>query len=461
MTSRLDDLLDLSLGNAFAADGASVEPTAPLPERIGRYTIRSLLGRGGLGAVWLGRDDELGRDVAIKVLHEAHAGDAALLQRFRDEARTCSQLQHPGIVSVHELGTTTDGRLYYTMRVVAGETLQGLLRRWTQAPVDRRRCLAVLERAAQAVAFAHRHGVVHGDLTPANIMVGEFGEVQVLDWGLSRRTDAGTNAAAPAGAKAIGTPAYMAPEQAHGATSRVDSRTDVFGLGAILCEILTGSPPYVGASIFQVHERAAVGAIDEAMARLQAVAGDAELTALARQCLEPERDRRPADAGAVAQVLATHLQAIDARAHRFELDAAEQRARAIAERRARRVTTLLATFLVLAVSSASGAWLWWRSAHEERQARANQRAAAAVTAVRQVQAKATDEAGLAGMQAAARAKAELFDWRQSGLLLDGIYARLLASLRPQRAPALERAGQAKEPATGASVQALHAAADAA
>lgn len=393
MTTHLDRLLDRSLETAFGREDVQQhDQDAPLPDRIGRYAITRRLGIGGLGAVYIGLDEELGRNVAIKILHERHSRDQVLLKHFREEAKICSQLQHPGIVPVHELGETDDGRIYYTMRVVAGETLQQILEAGDHEGSGARsnqRFLTILERAAQAVAFAHEHDIVHGDLTPANIMVGEFGEVQVLDWGLCRRTD-GSSSPAPTAGRALGTPAYMAPEQAHGAKRRVDPKTDLFGLGGILCRGLTGKPPYVGDSIYQIHERAAAGSLAPTMERLDRINGAPELVALAKSSLSPDPTDRPESASLFAQTITDHLQAMETRAHRYELDAAEQRAQARSAQRARRLTTMLAASIVFAVVVTSGTWLWWRSEQQHRRSEANQRAIAALATARQLGEQAHD-----------------------------------------------------------------------
>jgi serine/threonine-protein kinase len=189
-------------------------------------------------------------------------------QRFLREARLTGALQHPGIVPVHNLGRLADGRLFYTMKLVRGRTLAELLRDEPDGPERLPRLLAVVEKVCQAVAYAHSRGVIHRDLKPSNVMVGQFGEVQVMDWGLAKELSRTEPAVVPdeatedvetvgrveeaaglsrAGA-ALGTPAYMPPEQAAGDWDIVDERADVFALGAILCQALTGQPPYQGAN---------------------------------------------------------------------------------------------------------------------------------------------------------------------------------------------------------------------
>ncbi len=251
--------------------------TAELPARVGRlfdpaapeagaatesrYQRLSLHGAGGIGQVWLARDTELGRDVALKQLRPETAQDAASRARFLEEARVTGQLEHPNIVPVHDLVRPADGsQPYYIMRFVKGRTLSAAVAAYHDNPQAGRIELLGLMNAflavCNALAFAHSRGVLHRDLKGQNVILGEFGEVNVLDWGLARRMgDRETaNALVPAAdgpgptptlpGQVLGTPGYMAPEQAAGRTDEIDARTDVYGLGAILYEVLTGRPPF-------------------------------------------------------------------------------------------------------------------------------------------------------------------------------------------------------------------------
>jgi serine/threonine protein kinase len=191
-----------------------------------RYDLLGTLGRGGMGTVYRVLDHELQREVALKVLD---VDDDELLP---GEARVAARLEHPGIVPVHDLGRLPDGRLYFTMKLVRGERLD----HWATAPRTLPERLAVLQRLCETAAFAHAHGVVHRDLKPQNVMVGTFGEVLVMDWGvalLRGRGQAGTVA---------GTRGFMAPEQAAGAAD-VDARADVHALGALLAWLVGDAAP--------------------------------------------------------------------------------------------------------------------------------------------------------------------------------------------------------------------------
>src|SRR5262245_28627522 len=172
--------------------GAAVERAggvgilAGCPNRTERYQLGEEIARGGMGIVCRATDTVLGREVAVKVLQDKYAPDSAAARRFADEARITGQLQHPNIPAVHDLGVLPDGRPFLAMKLIKGETLEELLKRRGGAVEDRGRFVAAFEQVCQAVAFAHAHDVIHRDLKPANVMVGAFGEVQVMDWGLAK-----------------------------------------------------------------------------------------------------------------------------------------------------------------------------------------------------------------------------------------------------------------------------------
>ncbi len=380
-TGDLDDLLERGLQAAFQGGEPAPAPAEPVPDQFGRYRVLGRLGHGGLGTVYHVRDPQLGREVALKVLRPEYARDAERVRRFREEARISSGLQHPGIVPVYEV-VEQDGQLGYTMRIVQGRTLRELLRT-ADTEAARAALLPVLIQVCEAVAFAHERGVVHGDLTPANVMTGAFGEVQVLDWGMARAwSGEAVTGDEGRGRRSLGTPAYLSPEQARGDAARVGRPADVFGLGAILTELLTGRPPYVGESVYQVHQRAAEGDLEPARQRLRACGGEPELVELAQRCLQVDPAARPADAGEVAAALRAHQAAAGERQRRLELQAVAAQTRAVAERRARRLTVALALLGCLGVVAASLGYLWWRSEHDQRRQAIERRAQAAAAEAR-------------------------------------------------------------------------------
>lgn len=384
------DVPDLS---ETVVDGsAQLAQVAPVQE--GRYLVYGEVARGGMGAILRGHDPVLHRDLAIKVLRDDSAQSPAARQRFREEAQIGGQLQHPGVVPVYELGAFPDGRSYFTMKFVEGVTFAKLLRERSSLEQERSRCLKIFEQVCQTLAYAHARGVLHRDVKPHNVMVGAFGEVQLMDWGLARLANvaekqtavgalpavdlgrAGSSVGETRHGDVLGTPAYMAPEQAQGDLARLGPAADVFSLGAILCEVLTGKPPYSGADASAVLEQARRGDLAEARERLSACGADAELIALAQRCLEVDSAARPANARQVAAAVETYLARVEERARQAELErtaaearVTEARMTAAAERRARRLTLGLAgAVLLLVLGGGAVAWVQQRR-HEEQLAR--------------------------------------------------------------------------------------------
>lgn len=163
-----------------------VSPEVPQRESDSRYRIDGEIARGGMGAILKGRDTDLGRDLAIKVLLDSHKDKPEIVQRFVEEAQIGGQLQHPGIAPIYELGQFADKRPFFAMKLVKGETLSKLLSDRQDTTEDRGKLIGIFEQICQTMAYAHSRGVIHRDLKPANIMVGAFGEVQVMDWGLAK-----------------------------------------------------------------------------------------------------------------------------------------------------------------------------------------------------------------------------------------------------------------------------------
>jgi serine/threonine-protein kinase len=342
-------------------------PEPPPPVRLGRYEVNGELGQGGMGRVLCGRDPDLHRDVAVKVMRGDQHADADLRRRFLAEAQIAAQLQHPGVAPVYELGTAADGSPYFAMKVVRGSTLAELLAARSGPADELVYFVSLFERVCQAVAYAHSRGVVHRDLKPGNVMVGEFGEVLVLDWGLAKVLEAGPcgtvrtvrtlSGDVSADLRILGTPGYLAPEQARGDTDGVDARADVFGLGAILCEMLTGQPPFAGPRHVALGQ-AMQGQLDGACARLDACGADADLVRLARACLALAPADRPADATEVAAQVAAYREESAARARRAEAERVAAEAHAAAARLRQRRAAVLAVVALAALAAVVG--LTWR-----------------------------------------------------------------------------------------------------
>lgn len=210
----------------------------------GRYELVRLLGEGGMSQVHLAHDRELGRDVAVKLLPGRGAGDTEDLERLRDEARAAAAITHPGVVTVHDIGTTGDG-LYVVMAYVDGESLAQRLRR--AGPLDPTDTVAVGQAVCDALEAAHRAGVVHRDVTPGNIMLGRDGTVTVTDFGIARM---GAGAGRTRTGYIVGTPSYLAPEQGHGGD--LDGRADLYALACCLFTALIGRPPFEDDDSFAV-----------------------------------------------------------------------------------------------------------------------------------------------------------------------------------------------------------------
>ncbi|MBS1914122.1 MAG: serine/threonine protein kinase [Bacteroidetes bacterium] len=286
------------------------------------YRIQSFIASGGMGEVYLVEDTALERRVALKVLAAPLASND-LAERMLREARIVARLEHPGIVPVHDVGRLADGRVFFTMKYVDGERLDRHVTLLEGLP-DR---LRLFHKVCEAVAFAHSRGVLHRDLKPENIMVGTFGEVLVMDWGIARLLDdaaaAGNASDAGAGARDVagsghhtahgaimGTPYYMAPEQARGSSGEVDERSDIHALGGILFFLLNGTPP--------PDPGARAGALHAAV-RAYGVWGARALEAICRKAMEERPAARYQSAAFLADDVLRFLDGAAVSAYRENL----------------------------------------------------------------------------------------------------------------------------------------------
>ena len=318
-----------------------------------RFRILRPHARGGLGEVFVAQDTELPREVALKQIQSHYAHDVTSRERFVREAEITGGLEHPGIVPVYGLGTYSDGRPYYAMRFIRGATLKEAIGRFHAAEgpsrdlsvrsVELRRLLTHLLEACHAIEYAHSRGVVHRDIKPSNIMVGKYGETLVVDWGLAKaagkedlaargglscepvlKPRSGSTSEPTAMGKALGTPAYMSPEQAAGRIDLVGVRSDVYSLGATMYETLTGHAPVEGETVDEVLRRAERGEFPRPRDVKPAVRGCLQSICLKAMALEPQ-DRYETAAALAADIerwladepIAAHRDRLSERVDRF------------------------------------------------------------------------------------------------------------------------------------------------
>jgi serine/threonine protein kinase/formylglycine-generating enzyme required for sulfatase activity len=304
------------------------EPAFQLTLSEERYSVEGELGSGGMGKVLLVYDQDIRRRVAMKVLRE-EARDSKAITRFIEEAQATGQLEHPNIAPVYDLGIDRSGRVFFTMKLVRGRNLREILRDLSIGRLETRRhftltrLIQILQQASMGVHYAHVRGVIHRDLKPDNVMVGDFGEVLVMDWGLAKITSRPDNGPVSfsepveshrrdSGQLTVdgtiqGTLVYMSPEQARGWVDEIDERSDVFGLGAILYEILTFRPPYEGKSAREILALAGVGSIQAPRLRAPRNSIPPSLEEICLKALAPSKEERYPDAKAFHEALQVYL----------------------------------------------------------------------------------------------------------------------------------------------------------
>ncbi|MBL8819503.1 MAG: tetratricopeptide repeat protein [Planctomyces sp.] len=358
---------DAERGNT---DHEELEVGALWTESGGRYYILEEVARGGMGAVLRAYDRELDRPVALKVILPTARRNPNSVRRFHQEARITGQLQHPGIPPVHDVGYLSNECPFFAMKLIEGESLSSQLKRRTSPTEELPRFVAIFENICQAVAYAHTQGVVHRDLKPANVMVGEFGEVQVMDWGLARRLNsvrrpseiqdaavADSEEMTREGA-AMGTPAYMPPEQACGLSEAINERSDVFGLAGILCVILTGRPPYTGESPADILEKSCRADLKEACKALESCEAPRPLIEIALQGLRADQNNRPDSAAIMARAILDYRESAERQLQAARIREAAEEARTAERRKRRFAWSLVAVSTLLILSMAIGG-SWW------------------------------------------------------------------------------------------------------
>jgi serine/threonine protein kinase/tetratricopeptide (TPR) repeat protein len=277
--------------------------------QIDHYRLVRVLDKGGMGLVYEAVDEHLDRSVALKVV--LRKGHPHVLHRFRAEARVTGRLEHPNIIPAHDLGVDANGRTYFTMKLVRGETLKQRLQQWREQPLNPSmlfEMLSIMLKVCDALAFAHSRGVIHRDIKPANIMIGEFGEVLVMDWGVARvgtpeearreaeapvdPADRGTRTRLTAYGSIIGTPRYMPPEQADADADAVGPWSDIYSVGVVLYELLTGTTPFEGSDVSQLLRDSIRGEIEPPAARAPERGIPPELASVAMKALATQPEDR-------------------------------------------------------------------------------------------------------------------------------------------------------------------------
>lgn len=260
-----------------------------MPKTVGKYQVLGAVGRGGMGEVFKAYQPDLHRHVAIKTLLSGEQASEEFLQRFQREARMAAMLSHPNIVPIYDIGA--EGKLHYiVMEYVEGRSLKQLLE---EKRLDADKSLRIAYTVARALQFAHDHKVIHRDIKPANLILDKQGRVKILDFGLARSLD---GKGLTASSSMVGTPYYMSPEQAFGAPEELDHRTDLYSLGAVLYEMLTGRPPFEGGTVLAILRK--IEDDDPAPAGVSA-----RVDAMVARALAKDRDRRFQSAGEMAEAI--------------------------------------------------------------------------------------------------------------------------------------------------------------
>jgi TolB-like protein/Tfp pilus assembly protein PilF len=332
------------------ASAAPHTKKAPRPAKtladFGDYQLLEEIGRGGQGVVYRAHQKSLNRTVALKVIGLGHWATEAHLKRFRLEAEAAASLEHPGIVPIHEVGER-DGSCYFSMKFIDGGQLDAVAKR---EPMPIRHAAELIAKLARTVSYAHEHGILHRDIKPGNVLLDAKGEPHLTDFGLARLVE--TESTVTRTMEVLGTPSYMAPEQAVGNNARVAGATDIYGLGAVLYQLLTGHPPFAGGTTFETVRL--VLDTEPRKPRLLNPKVDRDLATICLKCLEKDPKRRYASALALAEDLEHWLKHEPILAHRTGIFTR-------GKKWVRRNPTIALLILSLAALAAAVSWNVWKS----------------------------------------------------------------------------------------------------
>src|SRR5256886_4202760 len=338
-------LFKTGLGESAGGNGESVTPTR-IASDFGDYELREEIGRGAQGVVYCARQKSLNRTVALKIVSLGSWASATHLRRFRLEAEAAAGLNHPSIVPIHEIGER-DGCCYFSMNFVEGEALDEVAKRES---ISIRRAAQLMAKLARTVHYAHEHGILHRDIKPGNILLDAEGEPHLTDFGLARLIEGESTVTRTL--EVLGTPSYMAPEQALGENAAISKATDIYGLGAVLYKLLTGHPPFAGGTTYETIKL--LLDTEPRQPRLLNPKIDRDLSTICLRCLEKDPQLRYSSALALAEDLERWLKHEPIHARRTGVLA---RARKWVRRKP--TSALLAACLVV-IAAASG-WIVWKS----------------------------------------------------------------------------------------------------
>jgi serine/threonine-protein kinase len=321
-------------------------PPSPMLMDFGDYELLEQIGRGGQGVVFRARQKSLNRTVALKIIGLGQWATKAHLKRFRLEAEAAARLEHPGIVPIHEVGER-DRSCYFSMKFVEGGQLDANPKR---EPMPIRQAAELIAKVARIVHYAHEHGILHRDIKPGNILLDAKGEPHLTDFGLARLIESQSSITQTL--DVLGTPSYMAPEQAAGNNTAVSSTTDVYGLGAVLYQLLTGQPPFAGGTTYETIKLLLDN--EPRQPRLLNPKIDRDLSTICLKCLEKDPNRRYSSAVVLAEDLERWLKHEPIHARHTGVFT---RGRKCVQRNP---ATALSTASLVALAAATG-WIVWKS----------------------------------------------------------------------------------------------------